>query len=383
MDIGLGSKIIAVIAILIVGVYMYSDGSTVNLGAPTGQWAEFNANLDAVGYSGQGRNPNWQPTETEMRDVYKHVFGSELVAWQTADGTEMCPQLPTGGRTACIEHWEQEYNNASENAVDVIEALRERIPQGMSNNERVAYVETKESINWGYLFSSLFTQALAAVEFSDAFTESGVVFLTESTPDTGTGWATTTTTGSACILVINGARGTLYGASSADYGCGASNGVIYEETDALSNSDYTASITQTNGDTGDDDNQLCARIQDGDNMYCFVFNEGAGGPQGDLYSVTTASGWTEISADCGHIADGSVVDLIVTGTTISVEDDSTEICSVTNSDHSSAGAAGVGMGASGAGSTGDVSFQELDDFSIDVAAAASPATNRQETFWFQ
>ena len=101
------------------------------------EWKDFTDNLVTIDFTYQGQSAIqlrdnkkiWQPTELEFESIYQHVNGFDLVAWQTIDGVEMCPTISETqlGRTACIPHWGQEFNNAKERGIamgDTIKGLR-------------------------------------------------------------------------------------------------------------------------------------------------------------------------------------------------------------------------------------------------------------------
>ncbi len=348
-------------------------------------WKDFTDNLIAIEYQYIGEKDLkgiWQPTEKEFEEVYKYAYGFDLVAWQTVDGVEMCPRMvrednSLGGYTACLSHWEQEFNNSKEQGElsgNIIIGLRNGVRQNIVNSDlyNIQSISVKkQKFNLLRLFRNLILSVYAGVEFEDHFVDSPNTALKDWIPDTtGTGYTDLITTGSCDLYVSNADR--IDGTASISLGgCGANEGELCETDDTMSHADYEVSITQINGDTGDDSSAICGRIQDANNMYCLVFNEGSGGPAGDIYENVGGS-WAIIEANCGNIADGSKVELKFVGTTISVEDDDIEICSVVDDSHSSAGKAGIGMGDIGANVGADVSDQDLDNFIVNVTGVAAP-----------
>ncbi|HPL95776.1 MAG TPA: hypothetical protein PLF15_03330 [bacterium] len=205
-------------------------------------------------------------------------------------------------------------------------------------------------------------------DFSDTFTEAADKTLATRVPETGGGYTALITTGS-CALYVDATNDNISAADSiVGGGCGDSEGQLFRTNSAITNADYTVSVTQSNGDTVDNMNILACRIVDANNMYAVVWNEA----DSDLYISTTAGGWATIdtTANVG-IADGSTVTLSCIGSTISVlVNGAATTLSVTNTTFASAGYAGVGMGAV-AVSTQDVSAQQLDNFT--VTSYATPA----------
>ena len=201
------------------------------------------------------------------------------------------------------------------------------------------------------------------VEFYDTFTEATITELSVHNPDTGTGWTR--------IIAYESDLAVLNVQSSGYVGPPllGNVGTLYETDDTMSSADYDVEVTQVNGDTGDDYCYIAARIQGAGDMYVLQWNEDAGsvelwecvGGAWNLLDSTWASG----------IADTSIVKLSVEGTTIKGYDDATEMFSITNSSHSSAGKAGIGAGDIGLGYiSADLSTQEFDNFTVTVTGAA-------------
>lgn len=218
------------------------------------------------------------------------------------------------------------------------------------------WVEAYNAAGSSDVTDSQATNACAPTQvFFDTFTESSNTILDSHTPDVGTGWT-------QIIEVINSGTSRLRVRANVDQlrrnTCYTSEGALYEADDVISSADYEVRVRQVNGDIGDDPSILAARIQDPNNMYVLRWNESA------AYLHKRVGGvWTTIAGPAGGISDGSTVILKVDGTTISAIDDSNTILSVTDSSHSAAGKAGVGMGAVVV-SGDDCSSQRLDDFEV-------------------
>lgn len=198
--------------------------------------------------------------------------------------------------------------------------------------------------------------------FSDLFSSTFTTELSNHAPTLGSGWTRLfevtdgSYNGGNSRLAVIGSSDTLQ-----DNGwCGSSDGALYQTDDVMSGANYEVSVTQVNGDTGDDYSTLAARIQDANNMYAFTWNES----DGRLYKRVSGS-WTALGAQTSGIADGSTVVLKVSGTTISILDDGVTKRSVTDSTFSSPGRAGVGIGAV-TDTSDDCSSQSLDNFAVNL-----------------
>ncbi len=201
----------------------------------------------------------------------------------------------------------------------------------------------------------------SGVLFSDTFTEGSNTTLSSHTPDTGSGWTQ--------IIEISWYGGsTLRVHSNSDQlrknSCQSNEGALYRTNDMMTGPDYEVRVTQINGDTGNDYNFLAARIVDANNMYAFKWNE----TRGQLYKRVSGT-WTElgsqISGSGTPLNDGSTITLKVDGNNISVIDDGDTLISVTDNTFTSAGYAGIGMGAL-VGIWDDCSSQRLDNFEVEV-----------------
>jgi hypothetical protein len=151
-------------------------------------------------------------------------------------------------------------------------------------------------------------------------------------------------------------------------GGGLSDGVLYTADVTYSSADYIAKITAVTADSGDDPSILAVRIQDSSNMYAVKFNN----TDCQLYKKTLGT-WSTVGTAGAGVVDGSVVELKIEGTTLTFYDDGVSIKSATVSDHSSAGKAGVGMGAV-ITSGDDMSAQTLDTFEVNTLASSSTVT---------
>lgn len=341
-------------------------------------WKDFTDSLIFIEYQHKGQKVEdlknlkgiWEPTEKDFEEVYQYVYGFDMVNWQSINGAERCVK-EDGTMWNCIPHWGQEYNNAKERGElkgDIIKGLRKGVRKNEVNADPFKEQPiSQEKFNFKKWFSKLFQYAYAGVEFEDHFTgEVSDVTLGTHTPDTaGTGWTS---------LIDNATPPVQVFWDEETVGVyviigGANQGELYEGDDTMSGADYTISIAQINGDTSDDTNLIACRIQDADNFYVLRFNES----DADLYDCTTGSCATIDTAEAG-IADGSTVELICEGSSISVEDDDAEILSATDATHSSAGKAGLGFGGVDIIETADdFSAQRLDDFVVTVSAAPPTA----------
>ncbi len=140
--------------------------------------------------------------------------------------------------------------------------------------------------------------------------------------------------------------------------CGRSDGALYRIKNQITASNYEVSVTQLNGDTGDDYNILAARIQDANNMYAAKWNE----RRSYLYKRVNGI-WTQLAGPTSGISDGSTVTLKVQGVSISLLDDGVTKLSASDNSISSGGYAGVGMGAVITNGD-DCSSQRLDNFQV-------------------
>ncbi len=196
-----------------------------------------------------------------------------------------------------------------------------------------------------------------SVFFFDTFTEESDTTLASHIPDTGDGWI-------LLISIDNGSPSSNKTLEADDNDrldrdtCGRSDGALYRIKNQITSSNYEVSVTQLNGDTGDDYNILAARIQDANNMYAAKWNE----RRSYLYKRVNGI-WTQLASLSSGISDGSTVTLKVQGTSISLLDDGVTKLSVSDNSISSGGYAGVGMGAVITNGD-DCSSQRLDNFQV-------------------
>lgn len=210
----------------------------------------------------------------------------------------------------------------------------------------------------------------AAAEFSDTFTEESHGALESHMPDVGTGWTEIIDVGLCALWINNDADNVDAAYAQAFGGCYTSEGSLVQTDDVMSSADYIVQILQVDGDNLDDVNILACRIQDSNNMYALRWNEDSS----DLYKKVGGN-WSTIDTNGGAVADGSIVELICDGTSISVEDDDVEILSAIDDSHTSAGRAGMGMGAVILVDD-DVASQNLDNFEVNIIGAAPPEERR-------
>ncbi|MGE0267765.1 MAG: LamG-like jellyroll fold domain-containing protein [Candidatus Omnitrophota bacterium] len=202
--------------------------------------------------------------------------------------------------------------------------------------------------------------ANAAVIFDDRFTQASDTTLDSHTPtNAGASWS---------VLIQNGAA--TMRATAATDDCqvntgGDDDGVLYQAnvTGGYQTADYEASVVSVDGNSGDDWNWIAVRVQDANNMYVFRFNESSG----QLFK-RTAGTYTALGAATAGIVDGSVVVLRVIGDTLTVLDDGATIRTLTDTDHTTAGTAGLGMGNIDETATDNMNAQILDTFSVTTYA---------------
>lgn len=374
----------------LVGVALYVSHEPPLFGGLTEEekeWKGFTDNLENINYKHEGKLVKeikdekgiWQPTQEDFIEIYKYVYGEDLVVWQKLDGTEMCPIQAKGrGRSPCVPHWQQELNNTKERGKEnIIQGLMEGVIENEVDADLLYSIQpiSKKKFDFKKWISKLFQSVFAAaIEFEDHFTVDSDIDLKDHTPDTtGTGWSVIIDLTISRHIRVNSLLN-LIDPSGAE----ANGGLLYEGDDTMSGANYTVSILQVNGDTLDDTDIMCCRIQSANDMYCLEWNEAAS----DLYE-RVGGGWSPIDTNGGGIADTSIVELICEGTSISVEDDNSEILSATNSSHSSAGKAGIGLGAVITFGD-DFSAQKLDDFMVTVEEALpeEEPTKKQSEFWF-
>ena len=199
-------------------------------------------------------------------------------------------------------------------------------------------------------------------EFLDTMTETSETELPSHTPDQGGSWTKLINTGETCELEVDDAD------YLGDGSCGLDDGTLYRTQSAASDADVEISVTQVDGDTSDDYNFIACRVQDGNNMYAFKWNE----TNGQLYKKVGGT-WSALGSATAGVVDGSTVALRCEGTTITATDDGTTLRTVTDSAISSAGYGGIGMGAL-VTATDDASTQKLDNFEMVVLGSGGGRT---------
>jgi nucleoid-associated protein YgaU len=218
-----------------------------------------------------------------------------------------------------------------------------------------------------FLFSS--NRAQAANYFFDDFS-SNFGALSSHTPDTGTSWSQLISN-SQTITVWNDAGG--YAAVSNN---GSDIGTLYKANGTYASADYEVSSVLTYASGAGYPRTLAARIQDANNMYILRYSSsvfqlykrtagtwsllGSGGtyPTGN----TTSSPW--------H---GDTAALRVDGNTISGKINGNVIISVTDTDHTAAGTAGMGLGYVNVSTDDSGTGVCMDDFTVaSIADTTAP-----------
>lgn len=182
------------------------------------------------------------------------------------------------------------------------------------------------------------------VYFSDQFDVSVQTELSSRTPDVGTSWSQ---------LIDNGRN--LYVQTYNDWITTQSNGsnvgTLYQTNGTYSSADYQ--ITGRSAFSGGDSNytrSYAVRIQDANNMYLARFGSGA---SGIIIYKRTSGTWTQLgSTSYTPVSDlsapyndaGDVIGIRAEGTNISALVNGSVVLTVSDSDHTSAGTAGVGTG---------------------------------------
>jgi hypothetical protein len=208
-----------------------------------------------------------------------------------------------------------------------------------------------------------------AVIFSDTFTEETTsVALTAHTPDVGTSWSLLWDSGAgARVLQVNFSTDSVRcSGNSGDYG------LMYTADATYPSANYEVQATFISTFSTITPIYLLARVQDQENMYAVRLVSGASGAQ--LYKKVSGT-WSTLGSAV-TIADGSVVMLSVNGTAIKLFDDGAEVVSVTDSDISGTGKAGVAHGGAAelVNSTDDTrAHQMLDTFSVNDLGAGGAA----------
>lgn len=207
--------------------------------------------------------------------------------------------------------------------------------------------------------------------FQDLFTEATDTELSLHTPDVGTSWTRLWSDGVNPRLSVIAASDDLQVTSG-----GNNSGVLYTADATYPSADYEAQITMVLGNTiATRPFYLIGRLADIENMYAVRGTETASGFQ--LYKKVAGT-WTALGSAV-TILNGSVVKLEMIGTAIKVYDDGVEVISVTDSDLTAAGKAGLarGGGAELVTSTDDaLTGLTLDVFSVTDLGAGGTTYNQ-------
>jgi hypothetical protein len=249
--------------------------------------------------------------------------------------------------------------------------------------QRSFFLYFQRSFFTGLAISAFITPAKAGVVyFSDEFDVSDETALSARTPDVGTSWEE----------LISNTRD-LYVYTYNDWittqsGSATNVGSLYQANATYSSADYQ--ITGRSAFAGGDRNytrSYAIRIQDANNMYLARFGSGASGII--IYS-RTAGTWTQLGStsytpvsdqSVPYNDDGDILGIRAEGTSISALVNGSVALTVTDSDHSAAGVAGVGTGyvnvlsddcGSGIG-IDNIIVEDLTDTTDPTLSSSSPA----------
>jgi hypothetical protein len=195
------------------------------------------------------------------------------------------------------------------------------------------------------------TVVITQLEFYDTFEESGDTELSLHPPNIGDGWSELISD-SGIELNVKGATNVLEGTA------GSNVGALYETDNTISHPDYEVSLGDTRALGIGIPAIIALRIQDANNMYAVRFDR----ITAQIYKRVGGS-WSTLGASFLSPSSGQIITLKALGTTISVLIDGVVKRSVTDSSHSSAGKAGVGLGAVVI-STDDIVGQFLDTLKV-------------------
>lgn len=194
--------------------------------------------------------------------------------------------------------------------------------------------------------------------FEDTFTTGSDTTLASHAPDVGTSWTLLWRDGSNPSFNVVAATGTCKSTSANN------SGVIYTADATYPSADYEVQWKHVNATSfSDRPYWIIVRLADIENMYAVRCYNAAGSFR--LYKKVAGT-WTALGSAV-TVATGSVCKLQIIGTTLKLFDDTVEVQSVTVSDLSAAGKAGIGSGGGAelATSTDDTnSLSEIDDFSV-------------------
>ena len=208
--------------------------------------------------------------------------------------------------------------------------------------------------------------------FEDFFTEAVNTDLAAHTPNTGTSWTRLwgTDASTRFFQVENAADQLRCNGNSGDYG------FMYTADVTYPSANYEVQATFLTTFSTATPVYLLARVQDQENMYAVRLVLSSGGSNAQLYKKVSGT-WSTLGSAV-TIADGSVVKLSVNGSAIKVYDDGAEVVSVTDSDISAAGKAGLahGGGAELVTSTDDTRATNMvDAFSVTDLGAGGTTYN--------
>lgn len=210
-----------------------------------------------------------------------------------------------------------------------------------------------------------------ATIFQDSFTVGSDTALDAHTPDTGTSWTMVWQTGgtskATCIASTDRCRVDATVANS---------GFLYSANATYSTADYEASCVVSAGFAGTNKGYLIVRMQDQENMYALRFETGATSTR--MYKKVSGT-WTALGSFQTDPAVGDTIKIRVSGTTLTYYYNGGLIDTQTDSDLSSAGKAGIGMGGGAelASSTDDLTnTSAIDDFLVAdlVTGPAAPTS---------
>lgn len=201
--------------------------------------------------------------------------------------------------------------------------------------------------------------------FNDTFTEAVQVNLEDHTPDTGTGWTKLWGTDTAIFFFIDPTNDVTAPTDELNKGC------IYTADATYPSANYSVEA-DCNLDTYPKVVYLLARVQDQENMYAVRFASRS--LNGQLMKKVSGE-WTYLG-DSITLSNGNLK-LEVNETTIKVYDDDIQIISVTDTDITAAGKAGIaaGGGAELEDSTNDgSSVNTFDNFTVTDLGGSEVAT---------
>lgn len=203
-----------------------------------------------------------------------------------------------------------------------------------------------------------------ALLFRDTFTDTDSTALQSHTPDTGTGW--TRVWGSSGVNIS-------VEANQAEGSGGASDGAIYTADATYGTADYMVKATITDMSIGSDDPIfLLLRVQDQENMYAVGFWDNGTASSSRMYKKVSGT-WTALGTAFTTPVDGDVVHFFAMGETIGVAVNGDIVDSVTDSDITSAGKAGLAMGGDAelVNSSDDMaSGNSVDNFEVNTIMAS-------------